>query len=62
MLIYAGLEHSELASASAKHKQLIAAVFGALLAPALQALACATGLTPLYGAKRKATSQLKAYA
>ena len=31
VLIYAGLERSELASASAKHKQLIAAVFDALL-------------------------------
>ena len=31
MLIYAGLERSKLASASAKHKQLIAAVFDALL-------------------------------
>lgn len=31
VLIYAGLERSELASASAKQKQLIAAVFDALL-------------------------------
>ena len=31
VLIYAGLERSKLASASAKHKQLIAAVFDALL-------------------------------
>ena len=31
MLIYSGLERSELASASAKQKQLIAAIFDALL-------------------------------
>ena len=31
VLIYAGLERSKLASASAKHEQLIAAVFDALL-------------------------------